>query len=142
LSEIQNDSAPEQEEEAPVIRKRRGPLARLGCALGLLIWAILILLPCILITLAVQGEINISTGDAPDQRLRIWLIMESAQRGIGISNVSIHEQDNGQTCLQTDTRFILWQGKADPVSYCECYQHEAGSEDWIPVEMTSEACAP
>jgi hypothetical protein len=139
LSEIQKESFPEQQ-EATITRKRRGPLARLGCALGLALWAVLILVPCILIALAVQGEINLSTGDAPDQRLRIWLIMEAAQRGLGISNASIHEQDNGQTCVQTDTSFLLWQGQADPVSYCECYQHEDGSKDWTPTGLTPGKC--
>jgi hypothetical protein len=140
LSEIQNEAAPEQE-ELVVIPKRRGPLARLGCALGLIIWAILILSPCILITLAVRGEINIPTGDAPDQRLRVWLIMETRQRGVGISNASIRERDDGQTCVQTETSFLLWLGEAEPVSYCECYQHEDGSQDWIPTEMMSGLCA-
>ncbi len=139
MSEIQNELVREQQEVA-VTRKPRGPLARLGCAVGLVIWAILILSPCILITLAAQGEINISTGDAPDQRLRIWLIMEAAQRGVGISNASIHKQDNGQTCVQTDTSFFLWQGQADSVSYCECYQHEDGSQDWAATGLTPGQC--
>lgn len=142
MSEIQNDPVPEQEEAAPVIRKRRGPLARLGCALGLVIWLILILSPCILIALAAQGEISISTGDAPDQRLRIWLIMEATQRGVGISNASIHAQESGQTCVQTETSFLLWQGKSESVIYCECYQHTDGSQDWTPMRLTTGACAP
>lgn len=147
MSEIQNTSPQEvpqfpEAQEPVVIRKKRGPLGRLGCALGLIIWAILILSPCILIALAVQGEISISTGDAPDQRLRIWLIMEAAQRGIGISNASVRSSVEGQTCLQTDAQFFLWQGRGEPVSYCECYQHEAGSKAWIPLGTTPGECEP
>lgn len=139
MSDVQSDPAPEQEEPV-IVRKKRGPFARLGCALGLVIWAVLILSPCILVALAARGEISITTGDAPEQRLRIWLIMEAAERGVGISTASIHEQANGQTCVQTDASFLLWQGKADPVSYCECYQHETGSEDWIPTGTTPGKC--
>ena len=153
MSEIQNDSPSQQDSEAnespetenqepAVVRKKRGPLARLGCALGLIIWAILILSPCILIALAVQGEISISTGEAPDQRLRVWVIMEAAQRGVGISNASVRPSADGQTCVQTDTSFLLWQGRGEPVSYCECYQHEDGSKEWIPVGTTPGECAP
>jgi hypothetical protein len=140
LSEIQNEPASEQQEERPDIRKPRGPLARLGCAIALVVWAVLILSPCILIALAVQGEINIPTGEAPDQRLRIWLIMEATQRGIGVSSASISESESGQTCVQTETNFLLWQGQSESISYCECYLHEDGSKDWTPTGTMPGKC--
>jgi hypothetical protein len=87
---------------------------------------LLLLTPCLVIVLATRGEISISTGSAPDQELRIWLVMEARSRGLGVSNASLHEQDSA-TCVQTDVQFWLWQGSEAPTSYCECYTREGES---------------
>ncbi len=134
----EDDADVEPVEVAP---HRRGPLARLGCGIGLVIWAILLLTPCFLITLAVRGEISLNTGAAPEQRLRIWLVMEARERGLGISTAELHEKDD-LTCVQTNVQFVLWQGQADPVSYCQCYQHPPDSDDWSLQEVTSDVCVP
>ncbi|MFN8565855.1 MAG: hypothetical protein U0703_30415, partial [Anaerolineae bacterium] len=55
-------------------KPRRSPLRRAGCIVALVIWFGILLLPCFLVVLAVQQEISIPTGGAPDQRLRLWLI--------------------------------------------------------------------
>lgn len=103
--------------EAP---PKRSLIRRLGCGFALVLWALLLLSPCILITLAVRGEITFDTGSAPEQRFRMWLIMEPRERGIGISNGWIAHNENSM-CVQTDVRFFLWQGAAESVSFCNCY---------------------
>ena len=122
-------------------RPQRGPLARLGCGVALVIWGLLLLTPCFFITLAVRGEISLDTGPAPEQRLRIWLIMEADERGIGISTTSSQQQAE-LTCIQTDVRFVLWEGEAEPVSYCQCYDHPPDSDIWNLQEVTSDVCTP
>jgi hypothetical protein len=102
------------------IPDQRHPLRRPGCVLGLFLWFIVLLLPCFLIMLAARGELSITTGSAPEQRLRVWLIQEVAQSGIGISTAGIVMLDD-KVCVQTKVNFILWQGQAEPTQYCECY---------------------
>ena len=135
-----------------VPKRKRGPLGRLGCALGLLVWLVLIVSPCLVFTLATQGELSLSLGSAPGQTARAWLVMEADERGVGLSLPSVQSSaDGGALCVQTDVRYLLWQGQADPVSYCECYRrasaaapwdHAATIEDVCTVEALEEAANP
>lgn len=125
----------------PASRRRR-PLRRIGCIAALVIWFAILLLPCFIFTLAMRGEITVSMGDMPDQALRIWLIMEIEQRGVGISTPSVHQGAEGAACLQTDVRYFLWQGEAaEPVAYCECYTREDGAANWSYVRTLQGGCA-
>src|SRR5690606_22251398 len=108
----EDGSADNSPQAAP---QRRSPLRRVGCATGVILWVLVLLIPCIFITLAVRYEITVDTGSAPEQRLRLWLIMEAEQRGVGFSSTSVQESE-AQTCVQTDVQFFLWQGQAEPVS--------------------------
>ena len=118
--------------------QKPSPLKRPGCVLGLILWFVVLLTPCFLIMLAVRGEISVTTGPAPEQRLRIWLIQEADQSGIGLSNASI--QGGGESlCVQTNVHFVLWRGEAQPTQYCECYTL-AGS-DYEIAKITQEACS-
>jgi hypothetical protein len=89
---------------------------------GLLTWLVIMLIPCFFIALAVHPDIIITTGSAPNQMLRFWLINEADHRGVGMSTATVHpgSQDGG-LCVQTDVRFFLWTGQNNPTSYCECY---------------------
>lgn len=118
---------------------RRSLLRRVGYAVAVLIWALLMSIPFLLFVLAVRGEISITTGDAPEQRLRIWLIMDAAQRGVGISTAAA-ARNGDNTCVQTDVRFVLWQGKPEePHTYCECYQRTVDGE-WTALSVLDGAC--
>ena len=96
--ETQQNSQPEtlpsdaQPVEAAVqtpIASHRSPLRRLGCGCALLFWFLLLLSPCVFIVLATQGQITFSQGDLPGQELRIWLIQEAKEQGLGISTTSV-----------------------------------------------------
>lgn len=130
------DSEIQQPAAEPTTAPRSLRIGRMGCVI---VWLILFLTPCALVFLATRGEISIGTGPAPDQRLRIWLVMEAESRGFGISTASAHESGN-LTCVQTDVRFLLWQGSAEPSSYCDCYALEADS--YTLVSTSSGACTP
>jgi hypothetical protein len=122
--------------EAPKIQPRH-PLRNPGCVVALIIWFVVLLSPCFMIVLAVRGEISIPTGGAPEQRLRIWLIQEARQSGIGMSSASV-QQNSENLCVQTTVSFILWRGEAEPTQYCECYaQSETG---WQPTLAEPGAC--
>jgi hypothetical protein len=119
---------------------RHSSARRVGCAIAVLVWAILMLIPFFLFLLALRGEITIDTGSAPEQRLRVWLIMDATQRGIGISTASASERADGDVCVQTEVRFILWQGRPEASrEYCECHQRtEAGQ--WVATGLFEGAC--
>jgi len=115
-------------------RPQRSPLKRPGCVVGLIVWFLILLTPCFFITLAVRGEISLTTGGAPEQRLRIWLIQEADQSGIGVSNADVRQ--NGETLC---VRFLLWRGEAQPTQYCECYiQNE---DEYELTGIAQESCS-
>lgn len=122
--------------------RQRSPLARLGCAVGLIFWFLLILSPCILFTLAQRGELTLDLGGAPGQTARLWLVMEADERGLGLSLPSVQTRDDGTAlCVQTDVRYYFWQGEADPVSYCECYRRAAPDAAWAFSASHEGACS-
>lgn len=119
----------------------KGLLRRISCGLGLVIWAILILSPCAFILIATQRDITIRLGDLPGQALRIWLIEEVGERGIGISTpLVIGDPASGTACVQVSSRFILWMGQGEPATVCECYARQG--ETWEYLLGTAGVCQP
>ncbi len=145
MSEQQHE-LPEHLDESPqaqpqVMVVRRPWYRRVGCLIALLIWLMVMLLPCFFLALAFQQEIVITQGDAPNQVLRIWLINEVRDRGFGISSTSVHPGlQNSGVCVQTDVRFILWVGDSPPTSYCECYA--LSSEELEITSVQQGQCTP
>jgi hypothetical protein len=138
--ETQSEVQSEIQNEAPV-RKPPGLLRRFGCLILLVIWFAFVLSPCVLITLAQQGEITISQGELPNQYIRVWLIMEIDQRGVGISTTS-QQEINGAQCLQTDVNFALWEGEEAPLSYCDCYARDDTASIWSLTSSQQGVCTP
>jgi len=133
--------AGEINEAAPLPRKPIHPLRRVGCIIVLVIWFAILLLPCFCIVLAAQGEIIISQGRAPNQELRVWLIMEASERGIGISATSTHIGENSSAlCVQTNINFILWSGSAEPTVYCDYYTQSSEGQEFSPLDSYSGSC--
>jgi hypothetical protein len=119
-------------ENIQVPRRRR--LRRVGCSVLLVIWFTFLLLPCFLLVLATQQEIIISQGELPGQEIRIRLITDIDQRGIGFWTTSTTTGTEGDICLVTNVRYILWEGQGDPAQYCQCFSREAENGAWIPSE--------
>jgi|SRR5690606_34885709 hypothetical protein len=116
----------------------RHPLRRPGCVIALIIWFLLLLSPCFMIVLAVRGEFSITTGSAPEQRVRLWLIQEIGQSGIGLSNAEVRQTGEDAICVQTNVQFLLWRGQAEPTQYCECY--ERAESEWQAASVEQGAC--
>ncbi len=122
---------------------RWSPFKRMGCVIGLVLWAIVIISPCFLLTLATQGQITIALGSAPDQQARIWLLNEARVRGIGISWPTARYSPDGKTvCVQTDTQFVLWAGSGQPATYCECYTRANTGTAWTATAPSNKSCQP
>lgn len=112
--------------------RRRSPLRRIGCAALLAAWLLVMLLPCFLITLATQQEIVISQGELPGQEIRVRLIMEIDQRGIGLWTTQTVLGEEGDICLITTVGYILWEGEGEPAQYCVCYARTDATSAWQP----------
>ncbi len=134
--EVEFESSESELPSAPAPR-RRGPLRRIGCGLILALWFLLLLTPCALVYLATKGEVTIPTGSVPGQEVRLWLMTEDRNRGIGISTASV-SGGNGTTdiCLQTDVRYLLWAGHGDNSTYCECYTRPGADASWTSAAAT------
>ncbi len=125
-------------------RLPRNPVARLGCILLLILWFALLFTPCIIGFLVIQGqgEIRIPQGDAPEQMLRVWLISEAAQRGIGISSTTAFYTDENAVCIETTVSYVLWYGEGEPATYCDCYTRSTPADSWSLVQTNTGACNP
>ena len=118
--------------------KIRRVLRRIGCGVLIVLWFVILLLPCFAVVLATQHEIVLAHSDIPDDNFHVWLIQEARQRGIAISNSSRVDGANGAICTVTDGRFLMWQGQADPWHYCSCYTHQ--DNNWSSIAEGDEAC--
>jgi hypothetical protein len=100
---------------------------RIGCGLLLVLWfGLLILGPCAVVTLISGNEIRLVHSDVPDDNtLRIWLIQQAHERGLGISTGYSVNPDANMVCTVTDTRFVLWLGEGQSSHSCACYTRQA-----------------
>jgi hypothetical protein len=126
--------------DVPPPPRRRSPVRRAGCTIAVILWFLLLLTPCFCIVLATRGEIVIPQGTAPGQEIRIWLIMEADQRGLGISSTSVQQAGPNALCVESDTRFVLWTGRADPLTSCVCYERTGEDQSWSTASVANRAC--
>lgn len=126
--------------DAGVQAKLRHPLRRIGCIILLILWFVVLLTPCLLLTLATQGEIRVSTGGAPGQEVRVWVVMEAETRGLGVSTGTISSQTPTDICVETNINYLLWSGREAPITYCDCYERPNDSVSWTLNGTTTGTC--
>lgn len=124
--------------------QERSLLRRIGCGVLVVLWFAVLLLPIVMFFLAVQGDITIPRfDDVPDPQehplLQVRLVMEADYRGFGVTSTSVTESDN-ELCVQTNVRFLLWQGEGDPASFCDCYVRESDENEWVFASTAQGAC--
>jgi hypothetical protein len=128
-----------------IVTRRRSLLRRIGCGAALLIWLVVMLLPLALFVLAIEGTIFIAhPGDVPSSHehplLRVNLIMEIDFRGVSLTHSSLEYSGGHDLCIQTDVRYVLWQGEGEPASFCDCYTREGEDAPWEMVSRTMDVC--
>jgi hypothetical protein len=108
-------------------------LRRLGCGLVIAVWLVVMLLPCLLVTLLVQKELVIKRSDIPEDEYRLFILENQDERGFGLSRGSIVTggEDTGEVCIITRVNYLLWEGEAENKVYCDCYEKTAG--EWSAV---------
>ncbi len=131
--------------EYVIAERKRNPLRRAGCIFALAIWFTVLLLPLCLFILAAQQEITISHfGDVPDKfqhpLFQVQLVMERNYRGLRLVNTTTASQSDDNICVQTNVRYILWEGTGEPATFCRCYERDATESTWTLLEQTLEAC--
>ncbi|NJL54632.1 hypothetical protein HC928_05120 [bacterium] len=141
----ENTAYPEIDYVVKETPRRHSPLRRLGCGALLLGWFAILLLPLAMFVLAIQGDVTIWHGAGiPDReehpRLQVRLIMEMDFRGLGITNSSIEREGDNLLCIQSDVRFLLWQGEGEPATFCDCYTRSAPDSAWALESTVTGGC--
>ncbi|MBC8171971.1 MAG: hypothetical protein H7X77_09870 [Anaerolineae bacterium] len=145
---VPTEMQPEEAVETEIVHtgRRRAYAGRLGCAGLVLAWALCLLIPGVLMYLAVQGEIAIWHGSSVPEweqhpLLQVKLLMEIETRGISITTSTSITLPADVTCMQTDVRFVLWQGSGDNVNYCDCYQGDESGKVWQLISTIRGVCS-
>ena len=125
--------------------QRRNIWQRLGCVLGIIGWLAFISIPFFFIVLAVRGQITIPRGgDIPNRdtypHLQVRLVMEMDFRGLNITSTMVDRQDSNAVCVQSNVRFILWEGEGESATYCECYARPQAGASWDLTSAVEGAC--
>ena len=105
----------------------------LGCLSALLIAVTAASLLLLVLSIALRGEARFSKGDLGE--LRVWLIRETANQGLGLSTTRIMagRESSGEACIRTTARFLMVRSgqEIQSVVYCDCYEKQG--ETWVAV---------
>jgi hypothetical protein len=103
----------------------------LGCLSVILVGVAAAALLLVVLSIALRGEARFSKGDLGE--LRIWLIRETANQGLGLSTTRIVEgrESSGKACVRTTARFLMVRSaqEVEDVQFCECYEKQG--ETWV-----------
>ena len=103
----------------------------LGCLSVVLVGFVAAGLLLVVLSIALRGEARFSKGDLGE--LRIWLIRETANQGLGLSTTRIvaGRESSGKACVRTTAMFLMVRAaqEVEDVQFCECYEKQA--ETWV-----------
>ncbi len=118
-------------------------LKRLGMYAAVAGWVLVLMIPLFFVVLAIFGEFRFSKpGDVPDHHLRLWMVMEIDERGIGMSNTSVKDREDDALQVQTRVRYFLWEGEGadEGTTYCTDYIRESADAPWQTAGVVEGAC--
>ncbi len=102
-----------------------------GCFAALLVAVVGASLLLIALSVALRGEARISKGDLGE--LRVWLIRESGNQGLGLSTTRVvaGRESEGEACVRTTARFLMVRSAQEvkDVAFCECYEKQG--QTWV-----------
>ncbi len=139
-------SAPTTDEAPPTAPPKPAPTKmtpfqlarRLGCGVILALWFGLMLSPCVVITVLVEGEFIINLSDRPNHRLRMFDVDTDDKRGFGFSMGNIERENETELCVITRVRYVMWRGENEPVNFCQCYTQLQGQ--WVGGPVLDQHC--
>ncbi len=104
-------------------------LRRLIYLLIIIVWLIIMSFPIFALVLASNQQIQL--GSDPNRHLRVFLVDVDEASGIGIEWARNARSNN--TCTKTSVNYILWEGEAESVTFCQCYDPLTG--DLLPQNL-------
>ncbi len=121
-----------EQAEATESQGRSGNVSpALGCFSVFLAAVLAASLLLIVLSIALRGEARIGKGDLGE--LRVWLIREAANQGLGLSTTRIvaGRESEGEACVRTTARFLMIRSAQEvkDVVFCDCY--EKRGETWV-----------
>ncbi len=129
------------EEQPRLYTRREVRRRRVLFWLGIAAWVVVLLIPFFIVMLAVRGEFSVTLpGEAPDNQLRVWMVMEPRERGIAYSAPTVAAQDALELQVQTNVRYLLWEGENEALSYCTIYTRESADAEWQFAEGVEGVC--
>lgn len=105
-------------------------LKRIGYTTLFLFWCVIMLLPTIFFFTLSDGQSV--WGDDPNDQLRIFLMQEVGQEGLGVQWTRPVTDNNDGLCVMTSVRYVMLAGEADNNDSCVCQT--------IPAEGMPEMC--
>lgn len=106
-------------------------LRRLGYLIIVIIWLLVMAFPVLAFTLAGCGELR--WGDAAGSHVRLFLLQEPDAEGVGVEWTRPYRPQ--PACTRTSVTYILWEGRSENTSYCQCFDENNGTA--LPA-----ACSP
>ncbi len=124
---------------------KRSLIRRAGCAVLLIVWFLMLSLPLGFFILAIEGQITLAHGsDVPDRhehpRIQVRLVTEIDYRGLQFTNSTIDQQNDLTLCVQTNVRYLLWQGEGETATFCDCYTRPDIADEWLFESTTTGQC--
>jgi hypothetical protein len=95
---------------------------RLLYLLAVLIWLAVMSLPILAFLLATRGQIV--AGDQSGSHLRLFLLQEPDEQGIGVEWV--RPASAGTGCSRGTVRYFMWEGEGQDTAFCQCQDPATG----------------
>lgn len=125
----------------PTYTRREVALRRALFYGGVVLWVVILLVPLSVMVLAIVGEYRFNLpGNAPHREMRVWMVMEKDERGIAYSRPFVAAREAERIDVQTNVRYLLWEGDEETVSYCQTYTRQTSTEPWALAGSSEGAC--
>ena len=105
-------------------------LRRLAFVLLLFAWAVIMAFPVVAVLLATQNQLQI--GEEQGRRVRLFLLQEPEQEGIGFEWARPAEREGEAQCLQTSISYLMWVGEGQNVTFCQCFAGDGSLQGSYP----------
>jgi hypothetical protein len=108
---------------SPIFIVMKQWLRRLGYLIIVIIWLLVMAFPIFAFTLAGRGELTF--GDTTGSHVRLFLLREPDAEGVGVEWTRPYRPQ--PTCTRTSITYIMWEGRSENTSYCQCFNEKSGA---------------
>lgn len=82
-----------------------------------MLWFVVMLFPLLAVVLAARHEIAVGSDEG--RQIRVFLVQETADRGVGIEWAK-PARERGD-CTQSAVVYLMWRGTGENTRFCTCY---------------------